>query len=990
MLNDRGQGNSTFDIHHSTFTISPPPRYSFPIIPKLLAFVLAALAVGVSAEERGFPLITTYWSEEHRAGGQTFDAVQDARGVLYFGNAEGVLTYDGAWWNLLPLPHETAVFGVAANARGDIAAGAGEDFGVFDRDRHGQLRFRSLASLLPAALRQSIGQVEVCPTGDGFVYITEHAAAAWNGSTLRIVQQWTEVGPSRCFADGRDVWVARPTGMRSLDGRTMLAGERVDLLAGSLVVVRNKGLFNRDGQPVESAASQWLRGKSVMGGGLLPDGRTAIVTLRFGVLFLRPDGSNDQIVGPGTGLPEAIIYKGIVDRDGSLWLALEGSIVRVDLAAPLTLIDTRNALKGAVRDVVRHKGLIYAATSHGLFVIDGATDDGMARAREVEGTGKAIWSLLSTGDELFAGAFSGLWRLRDGHPAEALSGFDGNTVYAMAAAPDGSRIWLGTEQGLGWLRRDGDAWRYEGILPGMETTITQIVLHDGAVWCGTLIGGARRIDANGTIHQFGKELVSVALIHGAPHLISNNAVYTVDARDQMVADPQLSGLAGKFTRVYEDHDRNLWLDGRPPRFVRRIADGRYERDPRPLENALSGGVDLMYAENDGTVWFASDRGLYRLAPQRVRNAAAPPPPMIRRIASRDALLFGGSGVIPSLELPYAFRRLRVEFAPLSFGGGTAYQYRLDPIDPRWSEWSNEAFLDYTNLDPGSYRFRLRSRGAGGAVSAESTWAFTVQPPWYRTRTALVLWLLLAAALIALVVRLRTRALRRRAQQLTARVEEQTVALQHTVEQLRLAQSSLVEKNEQLEDANALLAQANVRLEKLSLVDALTSVANRRELDRALADEWERARRRHDAIALVILDLDHFKLLNDTFGHQAGDEALRRVGLFLRETIRGSGDIVARYGGEEFAVVLPHVNGAEAMHVAERLRAGVEALGIPGPHGPLTASCGVASTVVVDGGESHTLVERADRALYAAKNAGRNRVHIETDPLPPLAATAPQV
>ena len=955
--------------------------YSFPIIRRLLPALLL-FALGASAAERGFPLITTYRSEEHHAGGQTFDVVQDARGVLYFGNADGVLTYDGAWWNLLPLPHETSVFGMATNAQGQIAAGAGEDFGVFDRDGHGALRFRSLAGLLPPPLRKSIGQAHACGTRDGFVFITDHAAAQWDGRTLRVLREWTDAGPTRCFNDGDRIWIARMDGMRSLDGQVLLAGERVDLLDGPLVVVRNKGLYTRDGAPVESEASTWLKGKSVMGGGPLPDGRTAIVTLRYGVLFLRPDGSIDQIVGPSTGLPEAIIYRGIADRDGALWLTLEGSIVRVDLAAPLTVLDTRNGLKGAVRDVTRHHGSLYAATSHGLFVLDGTTPDGMARARQVEGTGTAIWSLLSTNDELFAGGFGSLWRLRDGKAPEEIPGFTGNTVYAMAAAADGATIWLGTEEGLGTLRREGDGWRYLGLMPGMETTIRQVVVHEGAVWCGTMIDGARRVDANGKITQFGTELVSVARIHGTPHLISNNAVYTVDARDKMAADPDLAGIGGKFTRAFEDRDHNLWLDGRPPRFIRRTASGKYEHDARPPENALAGGgVDLVYPEPDGTAWFASDRGLYRLAPDAGRNAAAPPPPMIRRIASRDALLFGGSGDIPSLSLPYAFRRLRIEFAPLSFAGGTAYQYRLDPLDARWSEWSHEAFLDYTNLDAGSYQFRIRSRGPGGTMSRESTWTFTVLPPWYRTRWALVLWLLVAAALIAIVVRLRTRTLHRRAALLSARVEEQTVELQHTVEQLRLAQSSLVEKNELLEDANALLAQANVRLEKLSLVDALTSVANRRELDRALADEWERARRREDAIALVILDLDHFKPLNDTFGHQAGDEALRRVGHFLRETIRGSGDIVARYGGEEFAVVLPGVHASEAVQVAERLRAGVEALQIPAPHGVLTASCGVAAVVVTDGAEASTLVEHADRALYAAQHGGRNRVHLELAAVP---------
>src|SRR6185436_14026155 len=142
------------------------------------------------------------------------------------------------------------------------------------------------------------------------------------------------------------------------------------------------------------------------------------------------------------------------------------------------------------------------------------------------------------------------------------------------------------------------------------------------------------------------------------------------------------------------------------------------------------------------------------------------------------------------------------------------------------------------------------------------WTFTVLPPWYRTRWAYALWALLAIAVIVLVTRIRTTALRRHAERLRQRVEEKTAELQETVK---------------------LLEQANSRLEVLSLEDDLTGIANRRYFERALADEWNRARRREHPLALILVDLDHFKDLNDRRGHPAGDDCLRRVGAFLADT-----------------------------------------------------------------------------------------------------------
>ncbi|HEX9985449.1 MAG TPA: diguanylate cyclase [Thermoanaerobaculia bacterium] len=224
---------------------------------------------------------------------------------------------------------------------------------------------------------------------------------------------------------------------------------------------------------------------------------------------------------------------------------------------------------------------------------------------------------------------------------------------------------------------------------------------------------------------------------------------------------------------------------------------------------------------------------------------------------------------------------------------------------------------------------------------------------------------LVIALVVGGVYLWTRTLRRRAHKLQMRVEAQTLALNATIEQLREAKEMLVDKNALLEVSNIRLEQANERLERLSLSDALTGVANRRYFDRALVDEWERAIRRGDMLSLILLDLDHFKVLNDTHGHTAGDECLRAVAASLEKAVRGSGDVIARWGGEEFALLLPNTSEEIAVAIAERLRAGIEPLGV-------TASFGVATSGTDVNPQE--LVERADRALYAAKRAGRNRVH----------------
>lgn len=172
-----------------------------------------------------------------------------------------------------------------------------------------------------------------------------------------------------------------------------------------------------------------------------------------------------------------------------------------------------------------------------------------------------------------------------------------------------------------------------------------------------------------------------------------------------------------------------------------------------------------------------------------------------------------------------------------------------------------------------------------------------------------------------------------------------------------------------------LRQQSDALAAMAHTDSLTGLANRRVLDHALEQEWCRPGMARHTVALLMIDIDYFKQLNDTAGHPAGDACLRQVGAALRTASGRSGDVLVRYGGEEFALLMPDSSLHAGLLVAERLRASVQALAIDNgasPHGVVTVSIGVASAM---GGEQtpDALLARADAALYEAKRRGRNQV-----------------
>jgi diguanylate cyclase (GGDEF)-like protein len=357
----------------------------------------------------------------------------------------------------------------------------------------------------------------------------------------------------------------------------------------------------------------------------------------------------------------------------------------------------------------------------------------------------------------------------------------------------------------------------------------------------------------------------------------------------------------------------------------------------------AGGIDAR-----GHVWLPSASGLVIVDPLHLPGSGKPPAVSLESVGVDGVNLANGTEVVlPPGSVPLSIRYTAMT---LLNADRARFRYQLDGITRDWMDAGRSREASFPALPHGTYRFRVAASIDGQHWSeADNGLPIVVMPYFYQTAWFMALALLAALGAIVALFRLRTHSLRARHAEMERLVAQRT-------EELRLA---------------------NEHLSRISFIDALTGLANRRRLDEALEHEWRRACRSHTALAVVIADIDHFKQYNDTLGHPQGDRCLVAVAEVFLQSLGRAGDLAARYGGEEFVVLMPGADHAAATAFAESLRAACEARAIAHPAssvGPVvTISLGVASCIPFEDMSPSYLFAEADAALYRAKQAGRNRV-----------------
>lgn len=880
--------------------------------------------------------------------------------VLFTGSRGGVSKRTEAGW-LSWAPYNVLLNAVTEDKQGALWL-ASEGQGLFRQ--------------LPDGSRQQFTQSQGLPSDVVHSLLVDDQGRLWAGTGRGLVWLETELAEPQIHSV-TDLPAVPVFALRQYDDSVLIGTERgLFTLSQGVARLFSKALTN---MPVSALLVQ---GKDVW------IGTTDRGLLRYSSLGL-------ETLTMAGGLPNNRILSLFLDREKSIWVGTNGGLFRLR-DAPFVTYTAENGLAGDyVRAVLAHSdGALWVGTSLGLTVQDDAgftTLDLTAASK-----GQSVLSLTEAADgSVWIGTYTdGVLRYQNGVVTDKYdrsSGLLANEVRAILPEADGG-LWVGTGQGLNFVSADGI--RSFTKKHGLPTPfIMALYKHrDGRLFIGTG-GGVAIMQPAGTI-----SVLDFSGLDGAEYAFGfasdplsdilwmttdrGLVAYHLDSGQlQMIG----RGAGLPFDKVFQvvvDGDNNLWLSGNRGvlRLLRPQVDQLLSGQRTTLDYELFGESDGMHSAQtnggsmqaatltaDGSVAFATSKGVSIVKPEDLKRFAVNVPPVVV-----EGIKVDGSAVAlqQDIALPAGTHRLQLQFAGLGFimPQRIQYQTKLNGFDETWVDRGSSNTAEYTNLPPGQYLFSVRAAYPQGSWSEQDArFSFVILPHFWQRVDFWTVTFLAILLLTGLLVRWRLQALHRREQRLMWQVAEKTVELQQQTDHLRA-----VDK-----ERSALMLQIKQQaqeFEQQARLDALTGLANRRAFDEALTKECARARRSALPLCLVLLDIDHFKQVNDSFSHSVGDEILKAVARVICGLCR-TNDTVARWGGEEFAILLPDTGIKAATEICERIRQAVMQIDCSQFSADLriTASMGVACY----SGEIHhdKLLSRSDAALYCAKQEGRNRINI---------------
>lgn len=805
--------------------------------------LMAVFSVCIMAQKPGTPLLRYYAPAEYKGFAQNWCAVQDDRGVMYFGNGKGILEYNGKTWRRFPTEQHTTVLCMTKDKSGRIYIGGDNEIGYLAPDSSGEMRFVSLNKYINEKEKNFTYVWAVHATEDGVCFAAGEKVICWDGKKMSYYAPKSGFFTSFCVNNKLYI-ISTGVGLMKLDkGKLELLPGTESLTDASvryvgaygqkLFIAGRKGCFtyeNGNLQKLNTGLETLFTEKGLYKGALLPDGNFALGTMGGGVFVVNGEGNILEAIDESKGLEGKSVYALYVDREKEVWLAQENGLTRLNYSSPIRILDGRHGLHGIIRTLVKTDEGLFAATFQGLFQMGAG---GNFSIRNKINTGANVSMPFGKSSLLLCAGEIGTVEVK-GEKTIIIN----NDPYVLSmhvASQDSNVVIAGSVDKAYVFRKENEKWITLCTIDSLGDEINTITQVNNTFWLSTTNKGKvfsidfkdgtwdkYKLNAYDTLNGLPTGLLEVYACKNQLYLGTEAGVLTFNEQQKkFVPDNSIWKMTGFDPASYA---YLLQMDplGRPWALTN-DGFGYFEKDSfnyAPFKRIGFSDYYALHCEPNGTAWLGGTNGIAVYTPNSFKSYATPFNTLITRLVHRKDTLFKGNyfseGMV-SLEqnehfkysFPYKSNTVLFEYASPFFDNEEAlfFSYKLDGFDNEWSAWVKETRKEYTNLHEGAYTFMVKSKNIYGSESSVAKFEFSILSPWYRTWWAFTLYVVLAILLIYLVIKIQTARLRSENEKLekivnerTAEVVKQKEEIESQNEKLQLAYDEIEEKQKEILDS----------------------------------------------------------------------------------------------------------------------------------------------------------------------------------------------
>ena len=906
---------------------------------------------------------------------------QTTDGYLWIGTWEGLARFNGREFKIfsrgskIGLP-ESAIKSLTSTQEGELLV-AGARGGLSERIKKQWSPKPSSPTMINHAIYDNNKDLWLALDGNGLIYR--------NKKTQKDTTVIANIEAYKIVQDNEGIiWVATSKGLFSVKNKTILrhfdenfglpnSPTHTILLTkeNQLIVGTNQGAYKLVNGIFQTLHKQLSNERIIS---LLQDSDHNIWlgSNDHGIFKLNKDKLEQ--LDERNGLPNNRISSLYQDKEQSIWVGTSNGLFRLR-EAPFITLTTKQGLSGDfVRSVLSHSdGSIWVGSSKGLNKIQEGVISTIKVANNIEQL--SVLSLAEMpNNQVLVGTYNqGLYIVTNNELQPLMTiekGLPSNEIRSILVDST-KNLWLATALGLAKISPNNtlEVFNKQSGLPA-NFIMALVEDNNGRIWVGTADGIASY--SNGSLQTYSLDDRFDAKYAFGFHVEQNSLWMATDRglihidlnTNKMSAVSKENGLpVDKIFQVVIDNNNTFWLSSNLGviSITREQINNVIQGKNNSIDyNLFAEGVGLLSAQangastpaatlhHDGSVWIATANGVSHINHQRLKRMTETVLPVVIEQLNVDGKSYP---LLSTVELPEGTSRIRIHYAGLSYlmPEHIEYQTQLIGFDTKWQNESNKMFTEFTNLKPGKYTFEMRARYPNGQWQKNNaTISFTINPFYWQTNLFKLFVFISFCLSLYTLYRYRMISIERTQIKLKNLVAQQTIELK--------------------EQAELFSYQANH--------DQLTGLFNRRAFDTWCNNDFKKAKSDHLPLTIAILDIDHFKNVNDQYSHLIGDQVIKRMAIILQKLIQENSfqAKLARWGGEEFTLLI-NSDEEKAYDFCELLRITIINYDFSDIADALNMTLSIGLTDNSEVTEYDKMINRADQALYFAKHNGRNQVRI---------------